>query len=81
MTYIATFYSHFGAMKFKKKCDKCGWPATLMPVPRTLSSSCGTCVRYEGDTFCPTEEMPDEAEQIVRVLDDGYEVCWMAEDS
>ena len=42
--YIATFFSHFGAMAFKKKCDKEGYPAVIMPVPRNLSSSCGTCV-------------------------------------
>ena len=26
--YIATFFSHFGAMSFKKKCEKEGYPAT-----------------------------------------------------
>ena len=45
MTYIATFFSHFGAIRFKKLCQKSGWPARVMPVPRDLSSSCGTCVR------------------------------------
>ncbi len=29
--YIATFFSHFGAMSFKKKCEKEGYPATIMP--------------------------------------------------
>lgn len=24
--YIATFFSHFGAMSFKKKCEKEGYP-------------------------------------------------------
>ena len=51
MTCIATFYSHFGAIRFKKTCDSLGWTAQVMPVPRNLSSSCGTCVRYEGE--CP----------------------------
>ena len=45
--YIATFFSHFGAMAFKKKCDKEGYPAVIMPVPRNLSSSCGTCVKFQ----------------------------------
>ena len=47
MICIATFFSHFGAMRCKKVCDKTGIPARMMPVPRMLSSSCGTCVRME----------------------------------
>jgi len=45
--YIATFFSHFGAMTYFKELEKLGIPAKLMPVPRKVSSSCGTCVRYE----------------------------------
>ena len=48
MTYIATFFSHFGAIRYKKLCEQAGYAAKTMPVPRTLSSSCGTCVRCEG---------------------------------
>ncbi len=44
-TYIITFFSHFGAMRYKKEADNAGLDAVLMPVPRYLSSSCGTCVR------------------------------------
>ena len=69
MTCIATFYSHFGAVRFKKTCEGLGWPAGLMPVPRDLSSSCGTCVRYEGEL---PEPVPEEAEQIVAVEGGGY---------
>jgi len=46
MIIIATFFSHFGAVRFKKQCDAAGWVARMKPVPRTLSSSCGTCVEY-----------------------------------
>ena len=74
MTYIATFFSHFGAIRFKKLCQKASWPAQVMPVPRDLSSSCGTCVRYEGSTLCPNDRMPEEVEQIVEVSATGY-VC------
>lgn len=77
--YIATFFSHFGAMKFKKICDRCGWPAKLMPVPRTLSSSCGTCVTYEGPAFCPVEEVPEEVEQIAEIREKTYQECYRAE--
>ena len=81
MTYIATFYSHFGAIRFKKLCAGNGWSARVMPVPRDLSSSCGTCVRYEGTSLCPSEEMPEEVEQIVQVTDSGYVQLHRAVDS
>lgn len=74
MTYIATFYSHFGAIRFKKLCESRCWPACVMPVPRNLSSSCGTCVRYEGTEVCPSDQFPEEVEQIVEVTESGY-IC------
>jgi len=73
-TYIATFFSHFGAIRFRKLCQKAGWNAQVMPVPRDLSSSCGTCVRYEGTGLCPEAKMPEEVEQIVEVTENGY-IC------
>ena len=45
--YIATFHSHFGALLYCKALKKQGIPTKLMPVPRRVSSSCGTCVCYE----------------------------------
>lgn len=60
-------------------CQDSGFSAKLMPVPRTLSSSCGTCVRYEGSRFCPTEEIPEETEQIVEESGSGYITHYRAE--
>ena len=71
MTFIATFYSHFGAICFQKLCETHRIPARLMPVPRTLSSSCGTCVRFEGEIPVPETGLPEETEQIVELLTDG----------
>lgn len=45
--YIATFHSHFGALRYCKALESSGIAAKPMPVPRRVSSSCGTCVRYE----------------------------------
>ena len=72
MTYIATFYSHYGAIQFRKNCEKMKLDAVIMPVPRNLSSSCGTCVRFETEGEIP--EQNEETEQIVRVEKDGY-IC------
>ena len=70
MDFIATFYSHFGAMRFKKEVEKAGASAVLKPVPRTLSSSCGTCCAFTAAEL-PTPSHPDEVEQIVEVAGDG----------
>ena len=40
---VATFHSHYGAIMFRKRA---GGDAELRPVPRTLSSSCGTAVFF-----------------------------------
>lgn len=79
MSYIATFYSHFGAVRFKKLCEGKGIAAKVMPVPRDLSSSCGTCVRYEGEDFCPFGSWSEEVEQVVSVEGEGYRVVYRAE--
>lgn len=75
MICIATFYSHFGAIRFKRACDARHQDARIMPVPRSLSSSCGTCVQFEGE--CP--EIPAEVEQIVTCEDGGYRTLYRAE--
>ena len=75
--YIATFFSHFGAMVFKKKCDGEGYPAVIMPVPRSLSSSCGTCVKFTGEAQTAQNWNSDEVEQLVKILETGsFQVIW-----
>lgn len=81
MIYIATFYSHFGAIRFKKQCDKKQMAAKIMPVPRNLSSSCGTCVQYEGEAPCPFDSWPEEVEQAIAADADGYRMIYRAENS
>lgn len=72
--YIVTFYSHFGAMDYKKKCVREGITAKIMPVPRSLSSSCGTCVKCVG---LPDDRESEEVEMIVRICADGqYEIMY-----
>jgi len=78
--HIATFYAHIGAIRCKRDCEQAGWEARLMPVPRSLSSSCGTCVRYEGEGLYPCREMPEELEQIAIERDGGYVTLYRAEE-
>ena len=59
MKYLATFYTHFGAMRFNKYCIKENIPAKMAPVPRELSSSCGVCVRFEAECAPKAAEHED----------------------
>lgn len=66
--YIATFFSHFGAIRFGRSLGEEGVACAMMPVPRSISSSCGTSVRFscEGD---PSRFANDDVEQIL--ISDG----------
>lgn len=51
MDYIATFYTHSGAIKFERFMKQKDITVTLMPVPRKFSSNCGIAakLKYDGD--------------------------------
>ena len=73
MKYIATFYSHFGAIRFKREAPEGVTNIELRPVPRNLSSSCGTSASFEADeSFTFMEDPTEEIEQIVAVTVEGY---------
>lgn len=73
MKYIGTFYSHFGAIRFKREAPEGVTNIELRPVPRNLSSSCGTSASFEADeSFTFTEDPTEEIEQIVAVTVEGY---------
>ena len=74
MRYIITFYAHIGAVRYKKMCQSQGINARIMPVPRELSSSCGSCVCTEDGYVEPTQRVAEEVEQIVKITDTGYSV-------
>ena len=80
MEYIATFDSHFGAIQYRRACEKAGFPAKIMPVPRNLSSSCGTCVSFVSpDGIYPPAN--EELEQIVSVEKTGFCQVYAAEEA
>lgn len=68
-TYIATFYTHFDAIEFARLLKNSSISYRMMPVPRKLSSSCGTCVRCccEDPTTLPT----GQTEGLYQVIADG----------
>ena len=79
--YIATFHTHLSALLTCRALTAAGAAAQMMPVPRRLSAACGTCVRYEGETACPADVWPQEVEQVVQALPEGYRTCYRAENS
>lgn len=48
-SFTATFFTHFAALASYKNLKAALVSARLAPVPRALSSSCGTCLRYEAE--------------------------------
>ena len=72
VTYIVTFFSHFGAVRYKQLCGEWGISCRMMPVPRDLSSSCGTSVRCEGHWLRPEGEAAQDVEQVAAWNGTGY---------
>lgn len=75
MECVATFYSHFGAIQFEQFCKERTIRVHLQPVPRWLSSSCGTCAVFQVDR-CIIEDIPEDIlediEQVVEKQKDSY---------
>ena len=51
----------------------------MMPVPRVLSSSCGTCVRYTAPDDC-RDLLDRDCEAVYACRQDGYDCLFTAED-
>lgn len=64
--YIATFHTHLAAMRTQRRLVAGGVDARLSPVPRSLSASCGTCVRYSADDP-QLRSMDRDVERVVAV--------------
>ena len=64
MTYLATFSSQFDSILASRVLHSSGARSTqLMPVPRELSTACGTCVQFDWDGEPP---LVDRAEHLYR---------------
>ncbi len=62
--YVATFHTHLSAMRSQRALAFKGVSARLAPVPRSLSASCGTCVRYQAEEP-HLEAMDRDVERVV----------------
>ena len=78
--YIATFHTHLAAMRSARSLKDKAQTVALSPVPRALSSSCGTCVRYTAEDTC-RDAMDVDLESIALSLgDEKYELIYKAEE-
>ena len=73
MNFVATFYTHLASLRTARALEGVGVQAELAPVPRALSSSCGTCVRYSAEDPL-LERMDADTEAVYCREGDGY-VC------
>lgn len=69
-SYVATFHTHLAALMTHRALTRAGLEARMAPVPRKISSSCGTCVFYAADT--PRYELLDrDTETVYRMEGDA----------
>ena len=64
---IATFHTHLAALMTCRNLNGRGAKAGMMPVPRKLSSSCGTCVRYKAEDAL-LSAMDQDVEGVYEVI-------------
>jgi Protein of unknown function (DUF3343). len=72
--YLATFYSHYEAIKFKNRLLSEGLAGRLTSVPRSLSSSCGTCCRFSSEGVNPAWK--DYSEALYEHAGDNWTVLY-----
>ena len=78
--YIATFHTHLSALRSCNALKKAGvTDARLAPVPRKLSSSCGTCAMYQW-TDPLLQCMDEDVEGVYRREGDGYELLYQGDE-
>ena len=77
--YIATFHTHLAALMTSRALTGLGVNARMMPVPRKLSSSCGTCVVYTAEGPC-LEQMDEDVEGVYEIVgDEAYRLLYQNE--
>ena len=71
--YLATFHTHLAALKTHRSLQRQGVEARMSPVPRKISSSCGTCVQYYAEDM-HKQCMDEDVEAVYRLDGDTIEM-------
>lgn len=73
--HVSTFFTHYDAIMFAKKLAQQGIEAKCCPVPRELSSSCGTAVRFLLDESADINTFfTKETEQLCKKNNDEWQI-------
>lgn len=77
---MATFHTHLAALRSCRALQRAGHgEARMAPVPRSLSSSCGTCVFYQAEE--PLLSLLDrDLEAVYRQVNGGYILAHQGDD-
>lgn len=75
--YVATFHTHLAALKSHRALAAAGISARMAPVPRKISSSCGTCVLYQAQSPCL--ELLDRDTEAVYLTEGSPRLLWSGE--
>ena len=71
MDLVATFHTHLSALMTERALKKAGFAARMAPVPRQLSSSCGTCVFYTAPDLC-RDALDEDTERVYEIRCERY---------
>lgn len=78
--YLATFYTHLGAMEMHERLQSLGdATAQMLPVPRKLSVSCGTGLRFSLPFDAVTMQVEDLEAVFLEEAPGQYKKLWSAE--
>ena len=80
MQYLATFHTHFDAMRFARECKKKEIYNEIKPVPRRVSSSCGSCVVFEKNKDELKDYITTSMEAVYQVTESGYELMYQEQE-
>ncbi len=73
--YLVTFFDHHGAVQFRKFARSIAVRCVLSPVPRKLSTSCGTCARYTAIHW-DIGFKKDELEAVYQNDNEKFTICY-----
>lgn len=76
--YIVTFFTHSGAVAYRRYLAKMSIEADMMPVPRILSSSCGVCLNFDFDDIL--KAVTTDVDSIYIVKDGKYSLIYESEE-
>lgn len=71
MEFVATFHTHLSALMTSRALERAGHLSRMAPVPRQLSSSCGTCVFYTAPDLCRLC-LDEDTERVYEIRDGHY---------